>query len=97
MEDAEEEKSVPPDLMQNTSHDEDGSGGKGNASPRKKKKRVYFDNEANSTGNIAAFQGMASLRKFAQKRQRWCTWCRITWLTMSKNSPLQLCQIKMPK
>ena len=49
MEDAEEEKSVPPDLMQNTGHGEDGSGGKANTLPRKKKKRVHFDNDVKGT------------------------------------------------
>ena len=53
MEDAEEEKSVPPDLMQNTSHGEGGCGGKADAIPRKKK-RVHFDKDVKSTGNKAA-------------------------------------------
>jgi hypothetical protein len=57
MEDAEEEKSVPPDLMQNTSHGEGGCGGKADAIPRKKKKRVHFDNDVKSTGNKDAHQG----------------------------------------
>ena len=49
MEDAEEEKAVPPDLMQNTSHGEGGCGGKADAIPRKRKKRVHFDNDVKST------------------------------------------------
>ena len=57
IEDAEEEKSVPPDLMQNTSHGEDGSGGKANDPPKKKKmKNVHFGNEVNDTGNNDAHQ-----------------------------------------
>ena len=57
MEDAEEEKAVPPDLTQNTSHGEDGSGDKTDALPRRKKKRVHFDSEVKSTGNKDADQG----------------------------------------
>ncbi len=57
MEDAEEEKAVPPDPMQNTSHGEEGSGGKTDALPRRKKKRVHFDSEVKSTGNKDADQG----------------------------------------
>ena len=60
MEDAEEEKAVPPDLTQNTSHGEDGTGDKTDALPRRKKKRVHFDNEANSTGNNDASHGKNS-------------------------------------
>ena len=60
MEDAEEEKSYPPDLMQNTSHGEDGSGGKTEALPRRKKKRLHFDSDVKSTGNKAAHQGKNS-------------------------------------
>ena len=43
--------------MQNTSHGEDGSGGKTDALPRRKKKRVHFDREVKSTGNKDADQG----------------------------------------
>ena len=57
MEDAEEEKSVPPDLTQNKSHGEDFSGGKIDALPRRKKKRVHFDSDVKSTGNKSAPQG----------------------------------------
>jgi hypothetical protein len=57
MEDAEEEKSVPPDLTQNTSHGEDGSGGKADALPRKKKKRVHFGSDVKRTGSKDAHQG----------------------------------------
>jgi hypothetical protein len=57
MEDAEEEKSVPLDLMQNTRHGEDGSGDKADALPQKKKKRVHFDSEVKSTGNKDTHQG----------------------------------------
>ena len=60
MVDVEEEKSVPLDLMQNTSHGEDGSGGKANALSRKKKKRVHFDNDVKSTGSKDDRQGKNS-------------------------------------
>ena len=60
MEDDEEEKSVPPDLMQNKSHGEGGCGCKADAIPRKKKKRVHFDNDVKSTGNKAASQSEKS-------------------------------------
>ena len=60
MEDAEEEKSVPPDLMQNTSHGEDGSGGKADALPRRKKKRVHFDSDDKRTGSKDVHQEMDS-------------------------------------
>jgi hypothetical protein len=60
MEDAEEEKSVPPDLTQNTSHGEDGSGGKTDALPRRKKKRVHFDSDVKRTGSKDAHQGKDS-------------------------------------
>ena len=57
MEDAEEEKAVPPDLTQNTSHGEDGSGDKTDVLPRGKKKIVHFDSDVKSTGNKDAHQG----------------------------------------
>ena len=60
MEDAEEEKSVPLDQTQNTSHGEDGSGGKTDAPPRRKKKRVHFDNDVKSTGSKDDPQGKNS-------------------------------------
>ena len=56
MEDAEEEKALPPDQTPDTGHGENDGGGSKNNMPSQSKKRVHFGDDGKGTSNNKATQ-----------------------------------------